>query len=337
MARSQVEVQAEPGPPQSRSAQSELPIQQQLSLREMSRIMDVATALRKERALVEQQFNLPQLKQQLRDRLLESARVTGDPVTAEEIDAAVDQYYDRLHEFTEPRWSWRTPLAHLWVRRGPIVQVVVGLAAIAAVLWGLLMAGVLPGERRTGMLVSQRIEQATQLAATIDQLAANPRDQTEARQWFQSAQALAQRQDVRGLDEVLAQMASLQTLLQAQYTVSVVASPGQASGIQREYTDDSGTRTSGYYVFVEARDARGQLVKVPITNRETGQTEMVSRWGEQVPLEVFERLAQDKKSDGALDERLFGEKRVGQRQLEIEMPGAQGEPLERRGQITRWE
>ena len=80
----------------------------------------------------------------------------------------------------------------------------------------------------------------------------------------------------------------------------------------------------------------GQPVKVPITNRETGKTEYVSTWGEQVPEAVFNRLAADKQGDGVLDEKLFGEKERGSRTVNIDLHDASGAPLVRQGQITSW-
>ena len=111
-----------------------LPEGEQLTLDEMSRIMDVATTLRRERARVEHQLNFDEVKSELRRRLLEAAKISGDAVTADEIDVAIDQYYDRLHTFQEPPLSFRTLLAHLYVRRTAIVAWAVGLAAAGAAI-----------------------------------------------------------------------------------------------------------------------------------------------------------------------------------------------------------
>src|SRR5690348_12976826 len=93
------------------------PQSEALSLPETLRIMDVATALRQERALAEEQLNVDELKARLRDKLLETARVTGEEVTPAEVDAAIDQYYARMHTFREPSMSVEVALAHLYVRR----------------------------------------------------------------------------------------------------------------------------------------------------------------------------------------------------------------------------
>ena len=52
------------------------------------------------------------------------------------------------------------------------------------------------------------------------------------------------------------------------------------------------------------RDAAGNPVSVPVENRETRRIERVSRWAEQVPQEVYDRLKADKQADGVLDEVL---------------------------------
>lgn len=110
---------------------------EQLSLPELIRIMDVATELRKEQEIVEEQLNLDQIKVRLRERLLEAAKVAGEPVTAEQIDAAIAEYYDKLYVFEEPAWGWETMLAHFYVHRVTILKWAVALGAIAGLAWGL--------------------------------------------------------------------------------------------------------------------------------------------------------------------------------------------------------
>jgi hypothetical protein len=110
---------------------------EQLSLPEMIRIMDVATVLRKEQEIVEEQLNFDQIKVRLRERLLEAAKVSGEPITAEQIDAAIDDYYENLHSFEEPAWSWDVLLAHVYVHRLTIVKWAVAVVAVAGLMWGL--------------------------------------------------------------------------------------------------------------------------------------------------------------------------------------------------------
>ncbi len=107
-----------------------------LSVPEMLRIMDVATTLRQDRELVEEQLNLDTLKERLRERMLAASKVTGEAVTPEEVDAAIRQYYASLHTFREPKLSFPVFLAHAWVRRKGLLGIgAAGLLSVAAFWW----------------------------------------------------------------------------------------------------------------------------------------------------------------------------------------------------------
>jgi hypothetical protein len=139
MAKVQYAQQQAP-PPEQESGSEIMPRvakPEQLSLPELIRIMDVATVLRKEQEIVEEQLNFDQIKVRLSERLLEAAKVSGEPITAEQIDAAIEHYYDNLHSFEEPAWSWEVMLAHLYVHRITIVKWAVAIAAVAGLVWGL--------------------------------------------------------------------------------------------------------------------------------------------------------------------------------------------------------
>lgn len=108
-----------------------------LSLEEMSRIMDVAVALRRERNVAETELNRDETLRVLREKLREAAAVSGGTLTDAEIDAAIRQYYDRLHAYQEPPSSWETFLAHVYIRR---TQIAVAITAIggAILAWSFL-------------------------------------------------------------------------------------------------------------------------------------------------------------------------------------------------------
>jgi len=107
---------------------------QQLSLEQTLRIMDVATTLRKEQAVVQQQLNIEETKAMLRERLLDAAKVTGERLTKEQVNIAIEHYYDKLHVFEQPQWSVGLVMAHLYVLRGTIVKWTLAIGATAGVL-----------------------------------------------------------------------------------------------------------------------------------------------------------------------------------------------------------
>ncbi len=308
----------------------------QLSLPELIRIMDVATTLRKEQEVVEEQLNIDQIKVRLRERLLEAAQVAGEPITAEQIDAAIENYYDKLHEFEEPPWSFSVLMAHLYVRRVTITKWIVGIAGVLALTWGLLASGFLPGEARTRAEIDRLTTAIETRAAAVRVLSAEEVVSGDIDKLLAVAQSHREQQDPAKLDEVLQEVSTLQQQLEAEYEIVVASEAGQASGIDRYYTDENGERVSGYYLIVEARAADGQPVGVQILNRETGKMETRSRWAELVPQEVYERIAKDKQTDGVVDERVFASKQRGELEPEVRMANEAGQVLGRQGQITSW-
>lgn len=107
-----------------------------LTIAEMLRVMDVASSLRRERAIVEREFAVDELKDGLRQRLRDVAETTGEDVTDAEIETAIEWYYRNLHEFQPPRWSLGLAVAHLWVRRWAVVGwTLLLVAGIWFVVW----------------------------------------------------------------------------------------------------------------------------------------------------------------------------------------------------------
>lgn len=120
------------------------------------------------------------------------------------------------------------------------------------------------------------------------------------------------------------------------YEVRIVSGAERQSGVDRYFTDEQGTRQPAHYVIVEAVTPDGKVLPRKIRNAETGRIETVITWAERVPEAVYERIKADKQRDGVLDEVLFAVKRAGTIELEIVLPGEDGTPIPRGGQITDW-
>jgi hypothetical protein len=106
-----------------------------LPLAEMLRIMDVARVLRQEREIAREQFNREEAKTLLKQRLKASSEVTGSTATDEEIDAAIESYFNNLHTYRDPPWGLQVLLAHLYVRRVLAAVILVMLAVLGAGVW----------------------------------------------------------------------------------------------------------------------------------------------------------------------------------------------------------
>jgi hypothetical protein len=309
-----------------------------LSVPEMLRIMDVATAIRQDRELVHEQLNLDELKARLRARMIAAAKVTGEEVTAEEVDAAVAQYYRNLHVFHDPPWSFAVALAHLWVLRQTLAWSVGLSLGTLAVAWFLFLSprGPMTVTGRTHRQVETLASEVTRRRDAIRALARDPAASSDADRLAAEADVFVKQDDPTKLAALTASLSGLEARLRDEYAVNVVSGAGHKSAVDRYFTDRDGRRVSGYYLIVEAKRPDGTLVSRRVHNAETGRDEEVTTWAERVPKEVYDRLAHDKRSDGVLDETAFAIKRRGFTDEQITMPGADGRPLSRLGQITKW-
>ena len=119
---------------QATQSQVELP-GQNLTLEETLRVMDVAREMREQRQHAEEMFRRDDIRAGLREKLLRTARMSGDKVTEAEIDAAIDQYMETLHVYEDPEPGFNSFIAHCWIWRDRILWSMAGLAATAGGLW----------------------------------------------------------------------------------------------------------------------------------------------------------------------------------------------------------
>jgi hypothetical protein len=113
-----------------------------VGLNDYLRILDVASALRKEGELVDQQLNLEDQKLQLKNHLLKTAESTGEKLSQEQIDAAINTYFEDLYSFKEPERDFKYKLAELYVDRVKIAKTV-GIPSLAVLTTaGLITSGV---------------------------------------------------------------------------------------------------------------------------------------------------------------------------------------------------
>ena len=309
-----------------------------LSVPEMLRIMDVATALRQDRELVEEQLNVEELKERLKERMLAASKVTGESVTPEEVDAAIRQYYASLYSFREPKLGLSVALAHLWVRR--VAAFWMAWAAVAAVglAWWLLISptGPLTASGRNHRRVETLAATIAGESKVVRALAADPSVAPEVARLDAEARVYREKDDPKGLESVRKSLADLGARLGESYNVAVVSGAGRKSAVDRYYRDKDGRRVSGFYLIVEARTPDGKALTRRIHNDENDSYKEVTAWAERVPEAVYERLKKDKLEDGILNETAFAAKRKGFPDEEITMPGPDGKPLARLGRITEW-
>ncbi|MCA9025463.1 MAG: hypothetical protein KDA86_09650 [Planctomycetaceae bacterium] len=313
-------------------------IAHELSLHDMLRVMDIARALRKEQETVEREFNRVETSALLRDKLLASAETMGSIVTPDEVDAAIELYFDNLHTFHEPPPGLSRWLAHAYIWRGRIALTACVLLFFGLSGWWLLVSpsGPFSSAGRTSRAIAADSSEIERAMASIRAMSKQAQVQEEIQSLEQEAQVAQAAGDVDRLDELRRRLTQIEARLQEEYELRIVSGEGQQSGVDRYFTDEQGTRTSGYYVIVQAKSASGEVLTRNILNSETGREDRVSVWAERVPEAVYNRIRDDKQADGILNETLFAVKRRGEVEEQIVFAGDDGMPLTRDAQITRW-
>lgn len=309
-----------------------------LSVPEMLRIMDVATALRQDRELVDEQLNLDARKSRLRDRMIAAANVTGEEVTPAEVDSAIGRYYGGLHSFHEPKLGFSVTLAHLWVRRHEILKW--GGAALGSIvlIWWLFLSasGPLTLTGRTHRKVERLAADLSRRHEAIRAVAQDPAVVQQLSRLAAETHTYRKQDDLTQLEATRSTLADLEAKLREEYTVTVVAGADRKSGIDRYFTDREGKRIAGYFLIVEAKRPDGSLIRRHVRDSETRRSKDVTIWGERVPKEVYDRIAADKRKNGSVTETTFAVKRRGFAEEEIKMPGPDGKPIARTEQIVEW-
>jgi hypothetical protein len=343
-------------------------------MHDMLRIMDVASALRRERETAEAQLDAATAKARLRDRLLATAAAAGEPVTPAEVDAAIAHYFAEQHRYADPPNGLKNFLAHCWVQRiGCLfLLILLGTFTLVAVWVVNSVMGDPPPKPVVGPPPGVG-PQVTPVPATPPPAptpvveAPKPAPRVEppkppvedlATVWakFQAAAAAAREiaaddvarasvdqvvklgrlhheaQNLERLRMARSELDEVATRLAEEYTVTIVDRPGVKSGFERLYNG----RVSGYYLVVEALDRNGNALRRSIVNTETKSRDMVTMWGEEVELDVFERIVADKQKDGVVDENVVAKKVRGIMSEEFVLDDGRGKPIAKGRRVTKW-
>ncbi len=322
----------------------------------MLRIMDVASALRRERETAEAVLDVASAKTKLRERLLATAAAAGEPVTAAEVDAAIEQYFRQQHEYQDPKAGWGTFWARAWVMRrglfaaGSVLAVaMVGIFVVLQVTTNSfatpkplpkVVSGSAPAPRQIPEPAPspavdewpQAWEQFQRDTAAAQGLAADAEAKLQVQKVLDRATAMQAAKSLSQLRKAAAELATLVVRLEEEYTVTIVSRPGEKSGVDRF---DNRGRVSGYYLIVEAVTPDGRILPRRIQNAENQSTTTVTKWGELVSEAVWNRVVADKQADGIIDNARFAQKERGAYTEKMVMQDG-GQPLQRGRQITQW-
>jgi len=276
--------------------------------------MDVVDTIRHAETLVARELAGEARQAKLRERLREIYQSQGIDVPEHVLDQGIAALEQKRFSYERKGEGLARSLATLWVTRarwGKVVLGALGAVLLAIVVWQ--VAFVAPQHRQeaaierelsTGLPRALQAEHDRVLAGTTE---AGPR--ADAARLLAEGLAAAR---AGNLVEARARRDALNTLaarLAADYTVRIVNRPTEPSGVWR--VPALNPRARNFYLIVEAIDAEGRPVQVPITSEEDGKTERVSRWGQRVSEAEFERVRRDKLADGIVDQPVIGRKEPG--------------------------
>lgn len=301
-------------------------------LDEVMLAMDVVDTLRHRQDLATRELSTDAKEAQLIDKLREIYHQQGIEVPDHILKEGVAALQESRFVYDPPAPGFGTTLARLYVGRkqwGRPVLAVAGVVLVAAVGWfGIWQP------YQNNQAEQARIELAEGLPAQMDALYQAIFEETKVQQAVVQAEAIrshgktfAAEGDRARAEEAVADLTALRDLLRQEYSLRVVNRSDEKSGFWT--FPEINTAATNYYLVVEALDADGNKLSLPILNEENGETEVVATWGVRVPEAVYESVVADKQDDGIIQNNEIGRKSDGFLDVEYNVPVSGGA-------VTRW-
>jgi hypothetical protein len=264
--------------------------------------MDVVDTLRRKERLVQRELDSGERERALKERLRKIYAAQGIEVSDAVLDEGVRALQEDRFVYKPPAKSFATTLAHVYVSRGHWGKWVLGAFAAAALLvvaWQMLVVG-------PRQALPERLEA---MHAEVTELAVEPAADARADRLLAAGEQALRDGDTGAAQDVLDELEAMRAQLEADYSIRVVNRPGERSGVFR--IPGANPNARNYYLIVEAIGPRGQVLRVPIANEETGTTETVDAWGVRVDKATYDAVAADKRDDGIIQADLVGRKPAG--------------------------
>jgi hypothetical protein len=226
----------------------------------------------------------------------------------------IDAYRSGRFGYSAPARGLGPLLARLYVVRRRWLAGALAITLILAI--GLVGYFVVYQPYRDAQIRQAQIELSQQIPAKIDALYRTIFEETKVQQAANDAAGLrqaglaaAEKGDRAGAESALTELIAIRDTLREDFRLGIVDRPGAKWGFWT-FPEDNSDATN-YYVVVEARDADGKLLTVPVRNQPTGRLDSVTQWGVRVPEEVYRAVEADKADDGVIEHNLVGIKQFG--------------------------
>ena len=278
-------------------------LQKKASLDDVMSAMDVVDVLRHQQDLVARELNSEGREQQLLERLRNIYKGQGldvpDHILKEGIQALEDDRFKyKPHESSK--------LAQLYVTRGawlkPLLAIVLIIGIISLVYY---FTQVRPAQLAQQALPSELVKTFNE----IQTVSKDPAITAQAYNIRESAEAAYENKNYSQAQKLNQELLSTLDTLQNTFKIRIISRPNESSGIWRVAEVNSTSRN--YYLIVEAINSKNQAIELPILSEEDNQRKVVKKWGLRVDRDTFNRVADDKRDDGIIQNNIVGEKQRG--------------------------
>ena len=294
--------------------------------------MDVVDTLRHRQDLVARTLGGDKREKQLISKLRDIYSQQGIAVPDHILKEGVSALSESRFVYTAPQGGLGVFLARVYVGRKAWGRLIFGaFFALVVAIAGYQLA-YLPWQ--AAQKEAAQFELAETLPQQMDVLFESIFSDTKVQS------AVGQAEDIRTRGKILASendrdgalaavqsLTDLRDLIRQDYSLRIVNREGVQSGFWTfpEVNADA----TNYYVVVEAFDAKGDVMTLPILNEENDTVENVDMWGLRVPEEVYNSVAADKRDDGIIQRNIVGRKQYGFTDIDFVVPVLGGT-------VTRW-
>jgi len=301
-------------------------------LDEVMLAMDVVDTLRHQQSLATRELDTDAKQAQLIEKLRDIYHQQGIDVSDAILMEGVAALQESRFTYEPPPPGMGVTLARLYVGRKrwgrPVLLIAAAALALTVGYFGVWRP------YQADQAEQARIELAEGLPTQMDALYDTIFEETKVQQAVMDAEAIRTRGqtfaaegDRAAAERAVADLTALRDLIRQEYTLRVVNRPDEQSGFWT--FPEVNTDATNYYLVVEALDADGKRLSLPILNEETGETETVDVWGVRVPEEVYDQIVADKRNDGIIQNNEIGRKTYGFLDVTYNVPVSGGA-------VTRW-
>ena len=275
-------------------------------LDEVMLAMDVVDTLRHQDILLKRELHAEDRDSKMIERMQKIYASQGIDVPDHVLKEGVAALKEERFVYRPPRRGISTVLARIYISRGKWAKRISMVALGVVLLWGSFQYFIVGADERSRARLSQEL---TSQRDAVLQLVKIDAAKNRAEAHYDIGMTSLQTGEIKQADSAVQSLKNLRARLEQEYEIRVVSRPDEYSAVWR--IPDLNPAARNYYVIVEAIASDGSTLKLPITSEEDGKTRDVDTWALRVDKDVYQRISDDKKDDGIIQNRRFGVKRRG--------------------------